>query len=154
MLFLVFHAGKDRYALDTGQIEQVLPFLEAKALPGAPAGVAGVINYRGMPVPLIDLSLLATGQPAAAVMSTRVILARYQGRDGGDHRLALSAERVVATIERDAADFVATGVEAGTPAYLGPVAPDPDGLIQWIRVEALLPDDLRAVLFRAGGAAA
>jgi chemotaxis-related protein WspB len=154
MLFLMFRVGKDRYVLDVKQIEQVLPLMEAKGLPGAPPGVVGVINYRGAPVPLIDLSSLALGRPSMPVMSTRIILVRYPEEGDGGHRLALCAERVVATIQRDAADFVATGVEAGTPAYLGPVASDADGLIQWIRAEALLTADIRNILFRSVGAVA
>lgn len=154
MLFLMFRLGRDRYVLDAGQIEQVLPLMEAKALPGAPVGVAGAINYHGTPVPLIDLSSLALGRPSALVMSTRIILVRYPAPEGEPHRLALCAERVIATIQREPADFAATGVEAGTPAYLGPVASDAEGLIQWIRTEALLTDEIRRILFRPAGAEA
>lgn len=154
MLFLMFHVGGDRYVLDVEQIEQVLPLMDAKGLPGAPPGVVGVINYRGAPVPLIDLSQLALGRPSTLVMSTRIILVRYPAEGEEAHRLAICAERVVETIQREAADFVATGVEAGTPDYLGPVASDADGLIQWIRAEALLTDEIRSILFRQAGAGA
>lgn len=152
MLFLMFRIGKDRYVLDADQIEQVLPFMEAKALPGAPAGVVGAINYHGAPVPLIDLSSLALGRPSASVMSTRIILIRYPSAEGAARRLALCAERVIETVTRPASDFVPTGVEAGTPDYLGPVAPDADGLVQRIRAEALLTPDIRAILFQDGRA--
>jgi len=62
MLFLMFRVGKDRYVLDADQIEQVLPFMDARALPGAPTGVAGIISVHGDPVPLIDLAALSTGR--------------------------------------------------------------------------------------------
>lgn len=170
VLFLLFRLGKDRYALEAARIEQVLPLLEAKELPGAPPGVAGLISYHGAPVPLIDLTRLATGRAAAELMSTRIILIRYSGvpaqggaagapaesRDGGrpepdtGHHLALCAEQVIATVKRNPADFVPTGVDAGLPAHLGPVAADEDGLIQWIHADALLTDEIRAILFRAG----
>ncbi|GBD47972.1 chemotaxis protein CheW [Methylopila sp. Yamaguchi] len=151
MLFLMFHIGRDRFVLDAEQVERVLPLMEAKSLPGAPPEVVGIINYRGAPTPLIDLSLLALGRPSERVMSTRIILARYLGRGEGHERLALCAERVIKTIQRDPADFVATGVEAGSPAHLGPVASDADGFIQWIRVEALLADEVRDILFQRAG---
>lgn len=154
MLFLMFRVGKDRYVLDVDQVEQVLPLMEAKGVPGAPVGVVGIINYRGAPVPLIDLSSLALGRSSAPVMSTRIILVRYPEAGEGGNRLALCAERVVETIQRQPAEFVATGVEAGTPAYLGPVASDAEGLIQWIRAEALLTDEIRSILFRQAGAEA
>lgn len=148
MLFLMFQLGQDRYVLDTAQVEAVLPLLAVKQLPAAPAGVAGAISYHGTPVPLIDLPLLALGRPAAPVLSTRIILLRHPtGRD--EHRLlGLIAERAIETVARDPADFKATGVEAGTPPYLGPVAADEAGLVQWIRPEALLPPEIRDILFR------
>lgn len=148
MLFLMFRLGQDRYLLDAGQVEMVLPLLTVKALPAAPAGVVGAINYRGAPVPLIDLSLLALGRTAAPLLSTRIILVRYPV-DAGEHALlGLIAERAIETVERNPADFVATGVEAGMPPYLGPVASDDRGLIQRIRAEALLSPAIREILFQ------
>jgi len=148
MLFLMFQLGPDRYVLDTAQVEAVLPLLAVKRLPAAPAGVAGAISYRGTPVPLIDLSLLALGRPAAPILSTRIILLHYPTEQGEHRLLGLIAERAIETVARDPADFVASGVEAGTPPYLGPVAADEGGLIQWIRAEALLPPEIRDILFR------
>lgn len=148
MLYLMFRIGADRYVLDIGQIEQVLPYLAVKELPGVPPGIAGIVDYHGEPVPLVDLSLMALGRPVAALMSTRIILVRYESGDGQIHRLALCAEKVVSTIRREPSDFVPTGVEAGMPAYLGPVVTDEKGVIQLVRVEALLSDEVRAVLFR------
>lgn len=148
MLFLMFQLGRDRYVLDTGQVEAVLPLLAVKQLPAAPKGVAGAISYRGTPVPVIDLSLLALGRPATPALSTRIILLHYPAQSGAPRLLGLIAERAIETITRDPTDFVASGVEAGMPPYLGPVAADEAGLIQWIKAEALLPPEIRDILFR------
>lgn len=148
MLFLMFQLGRDRYVLDTGQVEAVLPLLAAKQLPGAPAGVTGAISYRGRPVPVVDLALLALGRPAERRLSTRIILLRYPSVPGSIDLLGLLVEHAVETIQRDPADFTTSGVEAGMPPYLGPVASDDRGLIQWVRSEALLSPDIRDILFR------
>lgn len=148
MLLVMFRLGRDRYVLEARQVQEVLPYLAAKALPAAPRGVVGAINYRGKPLPLIDLSLLALGRPAEAFLSTRIILVRYPGEDGTENLLGLVAERAIEAIQRDPSDFVPTGVEAGTPPYLGPVASDAQGLIQWVKVDALLPAEIRDILFR------
>jgi chemotaxis signal transduction protein len=79
MLFLLFQMGKDHYALDAGQVAEVLPLVSIKQIPQAPMGVAGAFD--------------------------------------------------------------------GAP-YLGPVATDARGLIQWIEVHKLLLASLREVLFR------
>ena len=57
-------------------------------------------------------------------------------------------EQAVETVERDPADFTTSGVEAGMPPYLGPIASDERGLIQWVRGEALLTPEIRDILFR------
>lgn len=155
MLFLKFRIGPDRYVLDARQVEEVLPLVETKALPGTPAGVAGLISYHGQPVPLIDLSLLATGRPVAEFMSSRIILLRYPEGDapGDGHLLALAAEEVIATVKHDPGAFVPTGVEAGMADYLGPVLAEAEGLLQWIRADALLSEAIRAILFQPPAAA-
>lgn len=148
MLFLMFQLGRDRYVLETGRVEAVLPLLSAKQLPGAPVGVAGAISYRGRPVPVVDLALLALGRPAEPRLSTRIILLRYPSGPGSDDLLGLLVEQAVETVERNPGDFTTSGVEAGTPPYLGPVASDDRGLIQWVRGEALLTPEIRDILFR------
>lgn len=147
MLFLVFHLGHDRFALDTARVAEVLPLVGVTPIPQAPAGVAGVFNYRGAPVPAIDLSQVTLGRPAHARLNTRMILVHYPDGAGGTRLLGLIAEKVTETVRRDPADFVASGVRNDRAPYLGPVAADARGLLQWIHVEQLLPASVRDVLF-------
>jgi chemotaxis-related protein WspB len=149
MLFLIFHLDQDRYALDAADVVEVLPFGPLKALPNTPAWVAGVFSYYGQPVPVIDLSSLALGRPAARRLSTRTVLVRYPLADAanGSRLLAIIVEQATRTMRRDPTDFTATGVATPQARYLGPVASDPAGLVQWISVQGLLPDDVRAILF-------
>jgi chemotaxis-related protein WspB len=148
MLFLQFQLGKDRYALDSSQVVEVLPLLGIKQIPQAPAGVAGAFNYRGKPVPVIDLSELALGRPARLHMSTRIIIVRYPDGNGTQHLLGLIAEKATETVRRDPADFADSGVVNDGAPYLGPVATDPNGLVQRIEVTQLLPAAVRDVLFK------
>jgi chemotaxis-related protein WspB len=148
MLFLQFQLGNDRYALDSRQVVEVLPLLGIKQIPQAPAGVAGAFNYRGKPVPVIDLSELALSCPARLRMSTRIIIVRYPDGMGTPHLLGLIAEKATETLRRDPADFTDTGVSTDGASYLGPVATAPDGLVQWIEVSKLLPSAVRDVLFK------
>lgn len=151
MLFIIFHLNQDRYALDVNEVVEVLPLLPLKALPGAPAWVAGVFSYQDQAVPVIDLSALALGRPAARRLSTRIVLIRYPLADGENSTrlLAIVVEQATGTMRRDAADFVDSGIATPQARYLGPVALDPSGLVQWINVRELLPDDVKAMLFVA-----
>ena len=148
MLFLYFQLGNDRYALDCSQVIEVVPLLGIKRIPQAPAAVAGAFNYRGKPVPVIDLSVLALGRPARHHMSTRIVIVIYPGADSAQHLLGLIAEKATQTLRRDPADFTESGVVNDDAPYLGPVATDANGLLQWIDVKKLLPASVRDVLFK------
>jgi len=152
MLFLVFQLGPDRYALDVHCVVEVLPLLDIKRIPQAQPAIAGICNYRGVPVPVIDLNQLMSNRPAQARFNTRIVLVRYREDDTNERLLGLIAEQVNETVKRDAADFIDSGVDGGAARYLGPVAPDAAGMLQWIHVEMLLPPALRALLFKAQAA--
>lgn len=151
MLFILFQLGSDRYALPARDVAEVLPLVSMKALPGAPAGVAGLVNYRGTAVPAIDLTALTLGRPAARRVSTRLLMLKYPHPRGGERLLGVIAERATEMIAKEPGDFHPTGIASEATRYLGPVAHDPRGLIQRVDVHALLTDGLRAALFPESG---
>ncbi|MGH8779553.1 chemotaxis protein CheW [Paraburkholderia sp.] len=156
MLFLQFELDGDRYALDATCIAQVLAYAPARPIPGTPAWIAGVIEHDGEPVPVVDVSQLALGRPARALRSTRLVLVCYPVgpvADIGDNNnettrlLGLIVERATRTyrIERDA--FADSGVATPHARWLGPVANDAEGLVQWVDAAQMLDDDMKALLF-------
>ncbi len=148
MLFLLFQLGKDHYALEVGQVAEVLPLVSLKLIPQAPPAVAGVFDFRSEPVPVIDLSQMALGRPAQHRLSTRIILVHYIDSHGARHLLGLIAESVTETMRCEPSDFVATGIDNHAAPYLGPVATDARGLIQWVQVDQLLTPAVRDLLFK------
>lgn len=148
LVFLTFRMGGERYAVDAQRVREVLPLVALKKLPQAPRGVAGLFDYRGAPVPVIDLSELTVGTPAPQRLGTRLVLVDYPGAGGERHLLGLIVERATETLRRDRGDFVDGGVSSTGAPYLGPVCTDAQGMIQWITVERLLPPEVRDSLFR------
>ena len=148
MLFLVFHFGDDRYVLNTGQISEVLPMVQLKRIPQAPPGVAGAFNYRGVPVPVVDLVQLMLGRPARAHLSTRLVLTTYLDETGNERQLGLVAERATDTIRLNPMDFGPCGITNDGAAYLGPVTADAGGLIQWVDPSKILVPSTSARLFK------
>ena len=151
MLFLLFELTPDRYALDVAQVAEVLPMLRVKPVPQAPKGVAGLITYRGVAVPVVDLSALMQGRPAHARLSTRLIIVNYPDGSGDTRPLGLIAEHVTDTMRRDPAAFVPSSIGDGRAACSGPISTDERGVIQWLDVNTLLPESLRATLFANAG---
>jgi len=82
MLFFLLRLDDDRYALDAGRIVEILPLVTVKRIPQAAAGIAGIIDYHGTPVPLVDLNQLALGRPARRRLDTRIVIVDYPDRDG------------------------------------------------------------------------
>jgi chemotaxis-related protein WspB len=149
MLFILFTLDSERYVIDATQVERLMPLTPQsppKTIPGAPSWVAGVLDHEGAPLPLIDLPALALGRPAAPLMSTRIVLVRYP-HAGTMRLLALLLEGATRTIRLDVTAFQDAGLDMPNARYLGPVASEAGGLVQWIRVEHLLPDDVRVLLF-------
>lgn len=154
-LYLLFRLGGDRYALDARDIAEVLGLRPFKQVPGAPAWVAGVMDRRGVAVPVIDMSALAGGGAAAAVTSTRLALVRYQAQsDGPEHLLGLILEQATETVHYDPAAFQSGGLDNPQARYLGAVLADADGMVQAVNVRDLLPAPVRALLFPADAAGA
>jgi len=148
MLFLVFQLGHERYALEASRIVEVLPLVSLKRLPQAPPGVAGVFNYRGLPVPAIDLSELTIGQSAQERLSTRIIIVNYPDAVGRKHLLGLIAEYATELLRKEPKEFSDPGVRIGGAPYLGPVLMDADGrTIQWLLEQRLLSEPVEKGLF-------
>jgi len=147
MQFLVFHLGKDRYGLNTEHVVRVLPMLELKQLPKAPAYVAGLMNFHGKPVPVIDLCALAGGAPCARHFDTRILLVDYRAGDGGKHALGLVAERVAGIEQVRQDDFLDPGVSTQNTPYLGKIAARDGALLQLVNVDHLLTPQVRDILF-------
>ena len=143
MLFVVFQLGHDRYAIDAREVVEVLPLIRVKDVPHAPVGVTGVLDYRGAPVPVIDLCAISLGRPSARHLGTRTLIVRCA--DG--NLLGLIAERVNEMLKREPADFVESGVTVDAAPYLGRVTRDTHGLVQWITPEKLLSPAVRDALF-------
>ena len=153
-LFLVFRIGGQRFALDTREVVEVLPRLPLKHIARTPVWVAGVLAHRGALVPVVDISALSFGQPAPQRTSTRLVLVHYRADPARpDLLLGLIIEQASNTLRCDPAEFRPYGLDNRDAPYLGPVREDAQGLLQWIGVQDLLDDEVRALLFPPEGTA-
>jgi chemotaxis-related protein WspB len=155
VLYLVVQLGADRYALDAAQVTEIVPLVRLKALPGGPRGAVGLMNYRGESLPVVDLNLLAADRPTPVTGSARIVVVRYAATSGasGGGALGLLVPDARETVRLDPASFSAPGVAADGAPYLGDVVATADGVLQRVTVNALMSDELRDALYRAGEAA-
>jgi chemotaxis-related protein WspB len=149
MQFLLFSLGNDRYGLDTRCVARVLPQLELKEIPQAPPWVAGLMNYRGQPVPVVDLTMLARGVPSRVSYDTRIILVDYRGIPDIGHPLGLLVEQASDIRHFATESFMPSGIDASGAPYLGKVAASGGEMVQLVDVDNLLPPEVQIMLFPA-----
>lgn len=151
MLFLLFQIGRDRYALDAAQVAMVLPLARCKKVPGTPDWVEGLFSYGHQHIPVLDMSRLALGQPAAALMSTRLVLVHYTPEGQSPQLLGLVMEKATETLRCDASAFTDSGIVNKDTRYLGPVMQHHSGLIQRIDIAHLLDASVQRLLYAQEG---
>ena len=71
---------------------EVVPLLALRRGPQSPHGVAGIIVYRGQPVPVLDLCELTLGRPARAHLSTRILLVQHRHSAGRSQLIGLISD--------------------------------------------------------------
>ncbi|ACK70496.1 CheW protein [Gloeothece citriformis PCC 7424] len=133
MLLLLFYIGDDLYALDSSQVLEVIPRVILRKLHHVPDYVAGVFNYRGSILPVIDLSLLIRGNPCRLCLSTRIIIVENTRQLTGKGYLGLMAEKITDTLSKAPSDE--------PQPHLTDMIIEGQRLIQLLRVESLLPKE-------------
>jgi purine-binding chemotaxis protein CheW len=109
--FLSFQLGGEEYGIDILKVQEIRAYEKATRLPNTPEFIKGVINLRGVIVPVVDLRLKFGFENAAYGETTVVIVLNIAERtvgvvvDSVSDVLALSPEQI-----RSAPEF-ATKVE-------------------------------------------
>jgi chemotaxis-related protein WspB len=140
MLLLKFAIGTAAYAIDSAHIEEVVPWVQLRPVPHAPAYLAGVFHYRGKVIPVVDIGLLMGERAALDRLSTRIIVVRTTRN--GNRLLGLLACRVSDLVRVDGAKLQPPAVQLNEARYLGAVAETPEGIVQILNVDHILPDHI------------
>lgn len=151
-LYLQIQTGADGYLLEAARVAHVLPMVQMKRLPGAAASVAGIVNYQGTPVPVLDLCELFLHRPATPHLSTRLILisvalSRATDTAGSGRLVGLLAEKVSDTIRLGSQDFISQEIRSTGAPYLGVMTRAGGRLWQRIELPKLLSANLLETLF-------
>lgn len=78
-----FRLGDEEFAVNVGQVQEIVRLTTITAVPRSPDFVEGVINLRGRIVPVIDLAK-RFGMPGRARSKvTRIIITEVEGRTVG-----------------------------------------------------------------------
>ena len=141
MLYLRFNLDGQEYAIDTSNVIEIAPLVKIKKGPGNASYIAGIMNYRGKPIPVMDLTMMILGREFSPSMNTRIIIT--QVNDNNTPRLVgVITEHINGVINKDEIEFFNSNNVSGNAAYLGNIAIDQKYMIQTVLIENLLLDKL------------
>lgn len=149
MLFLQFSVDNTRYVLATETIIEVVPLAPLQKQPNAPPYIAGLMNYRGRSLPVIDVCQLFAGYDTALRLSSRIVVVRLILPDGKARNIGLLLEKATEMLKLDEAEFSDPGLENPQTPYLGKVTMDGQGMLQLISPENILSAMDAELLFSA-----
>ena len=137
-----------RYAVDMASVAEVVPVPVMTRIPGGPAWLSGVVNWRGRVLPVIDLRPLVGAALSPLPTSARLVVLAE-----GDIEVGVVADMVPGLLNCDPRDLepipgtIATGI---APLVRGVV--DVDGPVALLATEAVfrLREQLPAARRAAG----
>lgn len=80
---VVFHLAEEAYGLDIATVREIIQMQDITKVPGAPHSVEGVINLRGVVVPVIDLRSRFGLNAIQHGKETRIVVVNSRGQDIG-----------------------------------------------------------------------
>src|SRR5579863_5081508 len=134
--YITFRIGAQYYCIDIMSVREIRGWTPATVLPRAPGFVRGVINLRGVVLPIIDLADRLGFAPAEPT-PRHVIIVTQTGRqvvgllvDAVSDIIAMSTEKVQPTPD--------VGSDAARAFVLGVMAIE-DRMISLIAIESVMP---------------
>jgi purine-binding chemotaxis protein CheW len=121
-----------RMALPVASVVEIFPAMECATLPNAPLLVSGVVNLRGLPVPVISLRA-RLGLPMVEYHPDHHVVVCSIGA----RRVALWVDHAEAVSSLDPASVVAADAVIALQ-YLDGVAVQPDGIMFVFDLQAFL----------------
>ncbi len=124
MLYAQFFVNEDRYVISAKDIVEIIPVVLLKKLPMLPNYAAGLMNYHGYQVPVIDLCYLLLNRACQKKLSTRIILVNRSGSSGKSMTLGFMVEKSTEMITIDENQY-------NLPAMRNPDAPTNGPIIEY-----------------------
>lgn len=146
-LYIQFVVNENRFVLSASDVVGIVPLAALHDVPRAPDYVAGILNYHGNSVPVIDLTKLMAGIKTEYRLSARIVLLKISLPDNKTSIVGLLAEKVTEVMRLFESDFKDSGVKNKNAKYLGDVITDSYGILQRLNINELLPKTAKDMLF-------
>ena len=149
MQYVKFNLDEFRYVLSISDVVEIIPYVKLTALLNLPDYLAGLCNYRGFSVPVIDLCSLFLKRPCNKKLSTRIIVVEIGEGNSADKMVGLMVEKATEIVKVEDENFMDAGVYGDDLPYLGPVMADSTGLVSRIQPAEIISQIDTKILFPA-----
>ncbi|MCP4155804.1 MAG: chemotaxis protein CheW [bacterium] len=139
--FLVFNLGKLQFALPLTPVERVIRAVGVTLLPKAPVVVAGIINYKGHVLPVIDIRPRFKLEKKDVRLNDQFVIFRTAKRS-----IAIITDTVTGDIEIPAENVVTPSQLVDDMAFLQGVIKRDDGVMLIPDLDKILTRDEEIVL--------
>lgn len=140
------HQG-NRYLIPTDGIVEIIPNIYPRQVPHAPDYLLGMMDYRGEPLPLVDICFLLSGEPCEVVLSSRIVIVEMLSPTSEKVKIGWLFPGVTETLRMSEEQFEAAPITMQEHDYLGDVLTDDKGILQKLDLQRILPDDAYSILF-------
>jgi chemotaxis-related protein WspB len=141
MLLLTLNIGKERYAVDANHVIEIIPLIKLDRVPRVDTCIAGIFNYRGETVPVMDLCQFFANRDCIPNLGSRIILVAISSAQG-NRKIGLLAESVTEVIKCDEQDLGFSGIQSSHAQFLGRVYHYHQEIIQIIDTKKIVPDSI------------
>jgi purine-binding chemotaxis protein CheW len=137
--FLTFRLGAEEYGIDILRVQEIRSYEQPTRIANAPAFIKGVVNLRGVIVPIVDLRLKLGCETAEYNAFTVVIVLNVKGRVVG---AVVDSVSDVLELQREAikpAPEMGSAVDAGFITGIGSTKSEGgDRMLILMDIEALM----------------
>ena len=138
--YLAWRVGGEEYGIDILNVQEIRSYEAPTRIPSAPAYLKGVVNLRGVIVPVVDLRL-KLGRDAEYTASTVVIVLTVQRRVAG---IVVDSVSDVVDLAQDAIRPPPELSGTSGPRFITGVANVGERMLLLADLDALLADTLGA----------
>ncbi|MFK5955770.1 MAG: chemotaxis protein CheW [Planctomycetota bacterium] len=142
-LFLQIGPAGGRFCLPVKNILEVVPCADLRQIPHGPNSLAGLLDFHGTLIPVVDLGLLISGKVSERRQSTRIVLASLDDTT----RLGVLAEGIQTTTRLKNQVSRCGNTSPSTHAF----GKDENGVLQILELSTIIPQeilDISASLYR------
>jgi purine-binding chemotaxis protein CheW len=133
--FLTFRLGAEEYGIDILKVQEIRSYEQPTRIANAPSFIKGVVNLRGVIVPIVDLRLKLACETAEYNSFTVVIVLNVKGRVVG---AVVDSVSDVLALDKDTikpAPEMSSAVDSGFITGIGSVA---DRMLILMDIEGLM----------------